>query len=170
MQIDLPDNVIAFLKELANEIKTQDNRMTRSPYFYVVRLKEAFAAPADMGDGEPVYCCAEWDEQHTRPEWEIILKEYNAERPKSEWRSLDEFLDDDCVAYGTHFVDMDDNVFLTEKGYKQHMELNGHNYRSKQGPVQSYVKYAGRNPEMEQLLDAIMAFADVKKVKDDSTT
>lgn len=90
------------------------------------------------------------------------LKEHDEENGTK--TDFDEFIREKCDEYSAAFVDVDDNVFLTFRGYNIHMELNGHNYRHLKD-VHSYVKYAGRNPEMEMLLKSIMAFAEIETVK-----
>ncbi|GAG48516.1 unnamed protein product [marine sediment metagenome] len=41
----------------------------------------------------------------------------------------------------------EDNIFFTEKGYKDHVESNGHNLKN----YCSFVKHAFRNPELVNL-------------------
>lgn len=154
-KIELPGEVITFMQELAREIKTQDNRITASPYYYVVMASHEMIAPAGYGDnGDPYYYSNEWREEHTHEDWVEILKQHNEENDDNV--EIDEFISG-CKEFGMHDVDVEDNVFLTFKGYKDHMRMNGHNYRHLKKP-HSYVKHAFRNPEMENLLKAIMAF------------
>lgn len=69
-------------------------------------------------------------------------------KAEERWEELKEFEEEK--------YDEEDNVFLTEEGYKEHVRLNGHNLGRK-GEYCSYVKHAFRNPEMENLLLAIAA-------------
>jgi hypothetical protein len=161
MQIELPDDVVKFMRDLAREIEMQDNRATASPYFYVVQSKDTMIAPDGYGDGDTQYYCSDRSEAHTKEQWAEIIAEENKEEEGEEGFNpvdLEDFLDDECRAFGTHYYDREENVFLTEKGYKQHMELNAHNYRYYK-ETYSYVKFAFRNPEMEGLLKAIKAFS-----------
>jgi hypothetical protein len=57
--------------------------------------------------------------------------------------------------YGLHVTTDEHNVFFTERGYNQHMELNGHNYRHGTEKAYSYVKHAFRNPEIENIFKAL---------------
>jgi len=159
--VELPDEVVEFMQELAKEIKEQDNRATASPYYYVVRAQKEMIAPAGYGDGDYVYYNSQWGEAHSQEEWVEILKQHDEDAYYEEHHTdVDKFIRE-CDEFSLHHVDVDDNVFLTYKGYKEHMALNGHNYRHLEKP-HSYLKYAGCNPEMENLHKAIMAFADVK--------
>lgn len=157
MKVELPDDVVKFLKELATEIKAQDNRATASPYFYIVKGLTQLVAPPGYGEGDSYYYSREREAAHTKDEWIPILKEHDEENGTS--TDIDAFIVD-CEEFGMHSVDVEENVFLTFKGYKEHMDLNGHNYRHLKD-VHSFVKYAWRNPEMTALLKAIMAFADM---------
>ena len=155
MTVELPEEVVAFLSELATEIKNQNNRATASPYYFIVRGQREVVAPDNYGDGETHYYCSEWIEGHTREEWIDVLAQHDDEHETK--TDLDEFLRDKCERFGMHLVDVEENFFLTERGYKRHMELNGHNYRHLKN-VHSYVKYTGRNPEIKKLLEAIACF------------
>jgi len=159
MLIELPDHVVEFMQRLASEIEGQDNRATASPYFYVVSGKREVVAPAGHGDNESHYYNAEWGEGHTLEEWKEILNEYDEENGTA--TDLDAFIKG-CEEFGLHDVVVEENVFLTEKGCLEHMRLNGHNYRCLKDVLEKgYVKHAFRNPEMDGLHEAIMAFAKV---------
>lgn len=160
MKIELPDDVVKFMTELAREIKSQDNRATGSPYFYVVQSKDEMVAPDGYGDGDTKYYCSDRNEAHTKEKWAEIIAEENeeAERPID----IDTFIIEECQAFGTHYIEREENVFLTEKGFDEHMRQNGHNYRHLK-ETHSYVKHAFRNPEMVGLLNAIMAFENTAK-------
>ena len=155
--IALPIYVIEFMRDLAREMKEQDCRCTASPYYYIVQASRQVVAPADYGNGEAShYYHADWGEGHTREEWEPIIAQHNEENDDS--IDLDTFIDN-CDEFGMHDIDVEENVFLTFRSYEQHMKMNGHNYRHLKN-VQSYVKHCFRNPEMEKLFEAIMAFAE----------
>ena len=62
--------------------------------------------------------------------------------------------------YAFTHVDEYHNVFFTEKGYKEHMELNAHNYHSSDRKADSYVMHAFRNPEITGLLKAVKEVVD----------
>lgn len=143
------------MRNLAKEIQSQDCRATRSPYFYVVQGQRETAAPAGHGDVR-YYLHAEM-ESFTPDALREWLGERDADNDTT--TDFDEFvISEHCEEYSAAYVDVEDNTFLTFKGYEEHMALNGHNYRHLKDP-RSYVKYAHRNPEMEMLHKAIMAFA-----------
>src|SRR5690606_37299025 len=130
-------------------IETQDNRATGMPYYYVVKGHRQYAAPEGMGD-RTVY--VDWQDDpssyYSREEFVKSMKElgYSDEEIERRWEKIS--------TYGEYDVPVEENVFLTEKGFRQHMELNGHNYRHFKEPVYSYVKHAFRNPEMASLIKA----------------
>jgi len=156
MKIELPDEVVEFMRDLAKEIKGQDNRATASPYFYVVQGEKEVIAPYGYGDTECHYYHSEWGEGHTKESWEEILKEHDKENDTT--TDIEDFIED-CEKFGMHNVTVEENVFFTEKGLEQHMKLNGHNYRHLKSLLpKGYVKFCFRNPEIEKLHEAIMAF------------
>jgi len=159
MKVELPEEIVTFMQNLAAEITAQDNRATRSPYYYVVTGQLETAAPAGHGDAR--YYVPGSDAAYTEEALREHLKQCDADnetelnKPETDF---DEFVAEHCEEYSAAYVDVEDNVFFTFKGYQRHMELNGHNYRRLKN-VSSYIKYAGRNPEMDGLHKAIMAFA-----------
>lgn len=86
-------------------------------------------------------------------EWQEYNRELAllVERAERRWEDLEELEEEK--------YDEEDNVFLTEEGFKEHVRLNGHNL-GRHGEYYSYVKHAFRNPEMENLLLAIAAVTD----------
>jgi len=169
--IELPDEVIEFMRDLAREIKEQDNRGTASPYFYIIQGQREHVA-AD-GCGEKVgYYDSDSCENNTKAEmvarYEEWLKEQVDEgvEPTQDDRyrhSFDDYIRAfDIQTYDIGYHDCEENVFLTERGVEQHMGLNRHNYRHLHKLTEKgYVKHAFRNPEMKQLLESIMAFLEV---------
>lgn len=155
MKIDLPEEIIEFMRNLASEIKSQDNRGTRAPIYYVVMGQRETCAPA--GHGAVRYHVSKWDSTFTKDALREFIEETDEDNGTT--TNFDDFVaGGECEEYSAAYVDVEDNIFLTFKGYEQHMDLNGHNYRHLKDP-HSYVKYAGRNPEMEMLHKAIMAFS-----------
>ena len=58
-----------------------------------------------------------------------------------------------------HIIPHNHNVFLTEKACAHHMETNAHHFNK----PYSYVDYAFRNPELEQLYEALFEITGEKK-------
>jgi hypothetical protein len=157
MKIDLTEETVSFLKELAKEIKSQNNRGTASPYFYVVRNEDEIAIPAESTD-EKKYYHHEWCESYTKEELIDAVRECHYDDTLlSDEFDFDDYVRKHCSEYGVGYKYVDENTFLTEKAYKEHMKLNGHNYRNYKNTY-SYLKHASINPEMEKLLKAIMEF------------
>jgi len=143
MQIDIKDETFKFLQDLMERYTTQDNRGTANPYYFTVNTTKEMSAPAGTTDKEKYYydgCTFTEDE----------LKEYcrtyavDFDMAKSE-----------ATPYCVQEVEEYHNFFLTKEGYEKHMELNGHNYRHFKGSPRSYIMYANRNPELNNLLKAL---------------
>ena len=145
MKIELSEKNYVFLKDFMHKVRTQDNRATARPYFYVVRSIQEIAVPSETAD-EHKYFYHEMAESFTQDELIKYCKENNLD--------FDDVKDNHCSRYGLGTKEVEENVFFTEEGYKQHMELNGHNYRHLKETF-SYVKYANRNPEIKGLFEAL---------------
>ena len=180
MKVDIPEDTVKFLKELANEIKGQDNRATAAPYFYVIQGLREYAAADGCGDETGYYdpdVCASYTEDEMQERYEEWLYEQvdEDEEPTKADRLLHTFQEYlnafDIQTYDIGYHEVEENVFLTEKGVRQHMDLNRHNYRHYNKLTEKgYVKHAFRNPEMEKLMKAIMVFGDVQVEDEDVIT
>lgn len=149
--INLSEEDYQFLKNLAHELRTQDNRLTASPYFYTIVTDRLYPALEDMGDGPTQFTDTgdgDYFTANTRAEVEKAITEYYAPDPVPK----DRF--DQILEYGTYRVLEHRNVFLTEKACHQYLEKNKHKLRSHSEPY-SFVDYADRNPEMAQLLSIL---------------
>ena len=129
----------SFLVALMDKINTQDNRATASPYYFVVRTKREVAVlPGSTGVERYYYEGNSFTEEDLRrfcDENELSFADVKEQANQYDVMEIDEF----------------HNFFLTKDGYDQHIKLNGHNYKD----PHSYVMYAGRNPELMQLLDTL---------------
>jgi len=143
-----------FLMDLSNEIKKQDNRSTGAPYYYVVKCVNEVQAPegnglytkyVDMqsGDYQTYDSREECKNQLIKDGWFEDEAEKTAENLERH-------------EFAEAFTEK--NIFLTERGYKEHLDLNGHNYRHHK-KFYSYVKHAFRNPEVKTLLEIIGRFS-----------
>ena len=120
MQIDLPDSVVEFMRNLAHEIKTQDSRATASPYYYVVRMDREH--PTADGCGDKVgYYSADECQSYTKEE---ALAKYKELAEENEWDedlySFEDYLEEEYRSYDIGYHIVEDNVFLTYKAYKAH--------------------------------------------------
>jgi hypothetical protein len=152
-QIEISDEDLSFLKNLAHEIDSQDNAATAHPYYIVVRTSRQIILPQGHGSGEAVY----HDEDGDDPATSLYksLEEAAEAFSRYGYADIQERLDA-LIEYGTDEIEEDHNVFFTRKGYEKHMELNGHNYRGDwfQKP-HSYTHHAFRNPEIKTLLEIV---------------
>jgi hypothetical protein len=132
-----------FLQDLMERINIQDNRVTASPFYYVVATKKEIAVPEGCGECTKYYyeggCFSEEELKEFCEENELAFEEEKSR----------------ATPYDVSTVTEYHNFFFTEEGYKKHMELNSHNYRHYKGEPYSYVMHAFRNPELKQLLDTL---------------
>lgn len=173
--IEIEDELYERLMFLSNEIKTQDNRMTATPYFF--QITERVEEPC-------------WEEHYDKYIWTSWNLEY--ETIADEYEKMLEFLQDDIDSYRDNITqwlcdnDLEDvtvseldedqmeelfkylefykvpvkqvvkthNAFLTEKSVKAHIESNRHHYSGKVG---DYLEYAFRNPDLETVFDFLKA-------------
>lgn len=148
-QLNLSKEMVGFLADFAQQINTQDNRATNSPYYYQVHSTKDLPAPVGYTDKKGYFVpldCERWNEADLR-DW-----------CKKEGHDFDEFVEENCEEYTLQEITEYNNIFFTEKGYDEHMKLNGHNYRNYKATT-SYIKYANRNPEIEMLLKTVLEIA-----------
>lgn len=147
MQIEISKKSYEFLKSLVAEIDSQDNRCTASPYFYVIQEKEKRVVPDGFEEDTEIYYDGEsYSEEEFResfgvPEGEDIDAFAYSNGYEIEWFG---FTRDYEERSGS-------NVFFTERAYRDHVSINGHNLKE----PRSFVKHAFRNAEMENLFDAL---------------
>lgn len=154
-----------FLTRLANELRTQNRGATARPVlFHVLQRRRVWGmdpAYTDdvgllMGDDEPAECVT-LDEAK-----DFLASAYDVEpETLATFGSLEE-IEDYCDRRGiavhrTGYAEQEtlSNAFLTRSGFKQHMELNGHNYRR---GAETYIAHAFRNPELSRLLEIVDKF------------
>lgn len=156
--IQLTDQEYDFLMQLSNELNTQDNRATASPYFYQVR--ETKHIPTGENMGNPV-CVLDDTVLRTEEEIKQAVFEYqewnlSCEAHQRKYKYLSQW---DIEAIMEHnyrqcwetTTEVYSNAFLTEKAVKEHIRLNRHNLSA----PQDYLQHAYRNPELEQLLEIL---------------
>lgn len=153
--ITVSDETAEFISNFVNQIETQDNRSTASPYYYVVRCVKLLTAADSRGCAYQYYdsdACESFTEEQLRQhcdendieDVEAYIESESLE--KIEVQEVDEYV----------------NVFFTYDGYKKHIKLNGHNYRHCE-KFDSYVMHAFRNPEIEGLLKSIKEIGQALK-------
>lgn len=140
------DEIKSFLKEM----KTQDNRSTAKPYFYVIRTKVKDQAPVDNCDYTKWYWGdTSWDSlddlrehceemEYSQEEIESALEEANEYGVKERWE--------------------DREMFLTETDAERHLKLNHYHYSP---DAHTYVKHAWRAPALEKFFTNLMEYFDI---------
>jgi len=155
--IEISDENYEFLKDFMNRIKTQDNRATASPYFYVVQCRKEIAVPLGT-TGKTRYFDSNSSSSYTLEELKKWFKEWKDD--DMEWdnekdeEEFEKYKRKYCEKYDIDEIEEEHNVFFTEEGYNQHIKLNGHNYRH-YNKFYSYIKHAFRNPELTGLFKAL---------------
>jgi hypothetical protein len=127
-----------FLRDLACEMRKQDNRATAPPYFFAQRVRRDYPTTGDHGvdglwysfDGECYNSMAELLDNH----------------PDASEDQVEE------IYYKSHMEV--ENVFLTERACKEYTKLNKHNLAH----PDDYLYHAYRNPELKSLFKAIAEF------------
>lgn len=154
-----------FLKDLQNELNTQDNDGTADPLYWMVMDKREVVArdgeqriPSDDGAYTLEELVQQIDEQ---------IDEYD-EQDKEEWTNSIDHNDAEDVAYFAHdslgwgniyyndiyyvqdeeYIPHFSGAFLTKRACKQHIETNMHHYTE----PHTYAMCAYRNYELERLL------------------
>lgn len=146
VNVELTEESVKFLQELAKEIRTQDSLCTAKPYFFGCRVVREYPVPDGYG-GDKTYYLDKYGQGFDSKE--ELLENY----PEHE----DYLIKEVQVKFHKEV----DNVFLTKKGYDQHLMLNRHNLRS----PDAFLFHAFRNPEFDNLFKAIAEFDNLQPVK-----
>lgn len=149
------EQALEFLSKLIERINTQDNHGTALPYFYIVKTKKwRVAHPEFYGsDTKQVFTDVQSGDYQQFDSKEEAIK-HLVEHCDIEASEAEEVFERDFEEFTMERYEEEDNVFLTEEGYKEHVRLNGHNL-SRKGEYNFYIKHAWRNPEMADLLKAV---------------
>ncbi|KFN02057.1 hypothetical protein D0U04_13600 [Bacillus clarus] len=168
---------IQFLKELQQELKTQETDGNASPRFWVI--KDYRFVPGnekyDSGHEERFFNDGDYVKFSKFSELKEFLEEYfEGEIEEAElqelfsdenknfdglWEYVEDNLNDDGY-FDTVFVKeesfiVEDTMFLTKEEAKKHIELNKHHYTSK---AHTYAMTAWRAPKVERLLNILETF------------
>ena len=122
------------LKEIGHNLRTQDNRCTHLPMFCVQVQEKISPILRDYADD------TEW----------INMESGDYEQVPANTEGAEEF--------GYKLIWKTVAVFFTEAGAKEHLELNGHNYRHYKDH-RIYAESFFRNPEMEAVRDYLISLA-----------
>jgi hypothetical protein len=159
--IEIPDEDLQWLRAFTHELQTQDRHCTAAPVFFVVRTWRDYVGPSGFGDREV------WVDMHDDPTT-FESEEKARETMREEWGLEGDELEERVKGlerFSMHEVARHENVFFTKKGYDEHMELNGHNYRAPSNKDPGfYVQHAFRNPEVKRLLEIVQRLAASQEV------
>jgi len=172
-----------FILALSNEIKSQDNLATTSPYVIINTQNREQVRPDTHGD--KYYICLDFETKiYTKSELlsyveddypklyayldreliELIAfpklrdDDFDIDEEREEFDSFIESYPDIDIVYYEEVLEAskyDINVFFTHKAYNKHFKENSHHYNE----PKSYLKGLFRNPEIEGVLDVIHTLA-----------
>lgn len=147
------------LKEIAKEIRTQDNMITANPIFILFELEkiptledyaenteyawiEGEYTPMGKTKEEVIKKCKEWDLD--LPDNIADMNDYD----------FDSWIDDMDFMYKHQYIEVKSyrQAFFTKKSLEEHLKANKHHYKN---PHISCVSL-WRNPEMNAIRDALM--------------
>ncbi len=165
---------IAFIKNLSNEINTQDNRCTAKPFTYRIQQSQKVISldssqynnigiTIDDDYYDDIEDCFEYVEECVNEENES--DDYYVQiKTKSE---LEDYLDELGKDYNYYSWQYEDrlcsssqggtNCFLTEKACEDFIKSNSHNLSN----PKSYVVHEFRNNEMKQFIELVHKLAKV---------
>lgn len=151
--IEVSDEMYEKLIALATEMTTQDPRCTRMPHMFQIRTTKK-VYDWGLNGNERIWIDDDGNEIETREEMieyleknRVDIPEYFVDIWEDNW-DLEEFVRENCpelreCSYSWEYEYQ--NMFLTEKACKEHIERNHYHYHE---PV-DYLNHAWRNPEME---------------------
>ncbi|MFJ1120888.1 MULTISPECIES: hypothetical protein [Bacillus cereus group] len=169
---------IQFLKDLQQELKTQETDGNASPRFWVI--KDYRFVPGnenyDSGNEERFFNDGDHVKFSKFSDLKEFLEEYFEDEIEED-EELQKLINDgnenfdelweyvesnmnECGYYGTVFVKEEDfivpdTMFLTKEEAKRHLELNNYHYTSK---AHTYAMTAWRAPKVERLLNILETF------------
>lgn len=178
----LRSETVDFVKRMAQQMATQNNRMTATPYFFTIKETAVVTAAAGRGDSFS-FLNSDCDESYTVDE----LRDYinNSELPTDaevfanadgkhfdglpSKESLLRMLDDGDAQYVADALDMElvdlqtirlnTNAFFTEQAAQTYLESRGYQYREDSSV---WLERADNNPEMDVVWDLIMQIGGIK--------
>lgn len=140
--------------ELLERMRNNDNRMTKDPYLLLLREKREVVVDKDYG-GKPCWVEHVTGECISKETKEELVKELRGYYEDDNWEPSSRDVSKIYVDKYEYTV----NVFLTDKGYQEHMEVNGHNIPDHD----TYGIHAFRNKEIESIFDIIKRMAEIEK-------
>jgi len=162
---------IKFLKDLQEELNTQENDYQASPIFWVIRQKVKRVTDADFADGQLyIYSDGDHREFETLEELRTFLEENEYDEELIEFvRESDDIYDafeeilcnhNDNGYFSTYSYEdayeiKENTMFLTKQEAKDHIKSNYYHYND---TVHTYAMTAWRAPKVERLLNILHKF------------
>lgn len=158
---------IDFIKNLSNEMNTQDTVGTAQPFAIALREEVTRVVPSGFEDETIVY----WNESEYSDWDEFIesLKDYYEDENKSateiienmySFSDLENSYESDEIEARVFYIkkemEVKHNFFLTRKAYNEHIKINGHNLKN----PDNYGIHLYRNKEMEKLIEIVHKLAN----------
>lgn len=148
------------LKQIAEDISSQDNRCTASPMIILLQVQKEYVAHPDYARESKEVWVDQVTGDYIKAETEVEIRKrlreyYDGDHTKKIKRGKDY----ECFTMSYYWET--ENVFFTDKGYEDHMRINGHNYRNTK--TRTYGIHAFRNQEMKTILDEIMKHKEVAR-------
>lgn len=162
--MNLSKEDIKFIKELSNEMRSQDTRCTAQPYGLIILEEKTRVLPEGFGDE---YIAVMDSEEYTLEdlkEWfecddkaiELLSEHDSLSSLQGSYAASELNICVYTISKEHEANENNANFFLTEKAYENHIKRNGHNLSK----PQSYGIHLFRNEEMEKLYNIIHKLAD----------
>lgn len=144
------EEALVWFKDFINEVDSQDNRGTAHPIQFLLQTRRVYVAHEEYNwQTETIWRHPEMESTSCKTHDEAVewLKDYGYkdEKLEREIENIEEF------KMGHYWETQ--QAFFTERGVKEHIELNGHNLRNHR----DYVVHSFRNPEIKKMFEAIRA-------------
>ena len=170
----IKEEALEFLKSTIQEMNTQDNRCTATPYYYQIQDFE-YIPTADYLEYDRVVVVSDHDRDITyKIDEESLIEFYrgilisnNIEFEDQLWTgSTDEYVqilqEHDFWTSFEKKTEVLKGFFLTESEAKQHLESNSYHYSPN---ARTYVSHAWRAPVFQKFLEAVGTICDVEYQK-----
>lgn len=162
---------LEFLKELAHELKTQDNDYNASPVFWGIQQEITRPTGEEYSGTYIIYETSEGNEVYDSEEKDLeYFKNYLLEGEHVTEKDLEDIDEDNLFdfikehdleeyfgeSYITKNYELVENTgaFLTKRAAKKHIELNSYHYNK----PRTYAMTAWRNEEFGKLIKIIEKF------------
>lgn len=142
--------------ELKERIQNNDNRCTASPYLLLLRERRKVSCDPDYNYDGCIYIenvTGDYHEFESKEKAENWIRDFNSEDENYIFKKSH------ITKFPYQTTDETVNVFLTDKGYQEHLSINAHNLRDHN----SFGIHAFRNKEMKSLLSLIDKCIELEK-------